>query len=92
MRKGVKFNCTEECEKSFQTLKECLTTAPMLTLPSRNDGYMVYCDVSQVGLGCMLLQNGWVIAYASRKLKKHKENYPMHDFEMVAMVFTLKIW
>ena len=52
----------------------------------------MYCDASRVGLGCMLIQNGKVIAYASRQLKKHKHNYPTYGLEMAAVVFTLKIW
>ena len=65
-----------------------MNLAPVLTLPSRNEGYTVYCDASRVGLGCVLMQNGRVVAYASCQLKKHKQNYPTHDLEMVA----LKIW
>ena len=53
---------------------------------------MVYCDASRVGLGCVLMQNDKVIAYASRQLKKHEENYPAQDLEMAAVVFALKIW
>ena len=52
----------------------------------------MYCDASRVGLGCVLMQNGKVIAYASRQLKKHEQNYPTHDLEMAAMVFALKMW
>ena len=73
-------------------LKDLLTIAPVLTLPSGDDGFTVYCDVSRVGLGCVLMQNGRVVAYASRQLKKHKHNYPTHDLEMAAVVFVLKIW
>ena len=53
---------------------------------------MVYSDASQQGLGCVLMHNDRVIAYASRQLKKHEENYPTHDLELAAVVFTLKIW
>ena len=52
----------------------------------------MYCDASHVGLGCVLMQHGKVIAYASRKLKTHEKNYPTHDLELVAFVFALKIW
>ena len=52
-------------------LKDRLTLALMLTLPLGNEGYIVYCDVFLVGLGCILMQNGRVVAYASRQLKKH---------------------
>ena len=64
----------------------------MSTLPYGDGRYTVYCDASRVGLGCVLMQNGKVIAYASRQLKKHEHNYPTHDLEMAAMVFALKIW
>ena len=53
---------------------------------------MVYSDASRQGLGCVLMQNDKVIVYASRKLKKHEENYPTHDLELVVLVFALKIW
>ncbi|XP_050229187.1 uncharacterized protein LOC126678328 [Mercurialis annua] len=64
----------------------------MLTLPEGTDGFTVYCDASRIGLGCVLIQHGRVIAYASRQLKKNKANYPTHDLELVALVFALKIW
>ena len=51
---------------------------------------MVYSDASRQGLGCVLMQNDRVIAYASRQLKKHEENYPTHDLELAAVVFALK--
>ena len=73
-------------------MKDLLTSAPILTLPLGDEGYTVYCDASRVGLGCVLMQNGRVVAYASRQLKKHEQNYPTHDLEMAAVVFALKIW
>ncbi|XP_070050983.1 uncharacterized protein [Nicotiana tomentosiformis] len=91
-RKNVKFQWTEECEQSFHKLKTCLTTAPILPLPSSSGGFTVFCDASRVGLGDVLMQNGRVIAYASRQLKKHEQKYPTHDLEMAAVVFSLKIW
>ena len=63
-------------------------TAPVLALPSGKDGYVVYNDASKKGLGCVLMQNGRVIAYASRQLKKHEQNYPTDDLELVAVVFA----
>ena len=72
-------------------MKDLLTSAPILTLPSGDEGYTVYCDASRVGLGFVLTQNGRVVAYASRQLKKHEQNYPTHDLEMAAVVFALKI-
>ena len=65
---------------------------PVLTLPEGTQGFVVYCDASRVGLGCVLMQNGKVMAYASRQLKVHEKNYPTHDLELAAVVFALKIW
>ncbi|WMV07081.1 hypothetical protein MTR67_000466, partial [Solanum verrucosum] len=90
--KTVKFQWSEACEKSFQELKKRLITTPVLTLPEGTQGFVVYCDASRVGLGCVLMQNGKVISYASRQLKVHKKNYPTHDLELAAIVFALKIW
>ena len=63
----------------------------MLALPEGNDDYVVYSDASKCGLGCVLMQRGRVIAYASRQLKTYEENYPTHDLELAAVVFALKI-
>ena len=73
-------------------MKDKLTTAPVLTLPEGPDGYVIYCDASGVGLGCVLMQHGKVIAYASRQLRKHEKNYPTHDLELAVVVHALKIW
>ena len=88
IRKDVKY----ACQQSFEELKGRLTSAPVLALPNGRDGFVVYSDASRQGLGCVLMQNDRVIAYASRQLKKHEENYPIHDLELVAVVFALKIW
>ena len=55
-------------------------------------GYSVYCDVSRESLGCVLMQEGKVVAYGSRKLKTHERNYPTHDLELAAVIFSLKVW
>jgi hypothetical protein len=68
-KKNVKFQWPEECEKSFLELKERLITAPILTVPSGSGGFTVYYDASKIGLGCVLMQNGNVIAYVSRKAR-----------------------
>ena len=91
-RKGVKFEWTDRCEESFQTLKEKLMSAPVLTLPEGNEGFEVYSDASHQGLGCVLMQHKRVMAYASRQLKKHELNYPTHDLELAAVIFALKTW
>lgn len=73
-------------------MKSRLVSAPILTLPSPGEEFVVYRDASHQGLGCVLMQNGKVIAYASRKLKKHELNYPTHDLELAAVVLVLNIW
>ncbi|GJQ93178.1 retrotransposon protein, putative, ty3-gypsy subclass [Tanacetum coccineum] len=92
MRKGEKFVWNEEREKSFEELKRRLVSSPVLTLPSRTGGYQIYSDASKKGLGCVLMQHGKVIAYASRQLKPYEVNYLTHDLELAAVVFALKIW
>lgn len=90
--KGVKFEWSEQCVESFKKLKEHLTKTPVLVLPRTGVPYVVYTDASGTGLGCVLMQEDKVIAYASRQLRKHEVNYPTHDLELAAVVFALKIW
>ncbi|GJS48395.1 putative reverse transcriptase domain-containing protein [Tanacetum coccineum] len=87
-----KIEAGEEQELAFQTLKDKLCNAPVLALPDGLEDFMVYCDASEIGLGCVLMQRGKVIAYASRQLKNHEKNYTTHDLELGAVVFALKIW
>ncbi|OMO50351.1 reverse transcriptase [Corchorus capsularis] len=91
-RKGAKFEWTDECEKSFKELKERLTSANGVTVPDGSGGFTIYSDASKKGLGCVLMQNGKVVAYASRQLKPYERNYPTHDLKLAAVVFALKIW
>ncbi|XP_052172133.1 uncharacterized protein LOC127788051 [Diospyros lotus] len=81
-QKGVKFDWSERCEESFQTLKDKLITTPVLAMPNGSGGFMVFTDASRNGLGCVLMQHGRVIAYGSRQLKNHERNYPTHDLEL----------
>jgi hypothetical protein len=92
LEKGVDFSWTYEHQKAFEELKKRLTTAPVLTLPDQSKRFTVYCDASRDGLGCVLMQDGRVIAYASRQLRRHELNYPTHDLELAAVVHALKIW
>ncbi|RVX06329.1 Transposon Tf2-2 polyprotein [Vitis vinifera] len=91
-QKGVKFEWSDDCECSFQELKNRLVSAPILTIPSGSGGFVVYSDASHQGLGCVLMQHGRVVAYASRQLKPYERNYPTHDLELATVVFALKIW
>nr|KYP44182.1 Retrovirus-related Pol polyprotein from transposon 297 family [Cajanus cajan] len=91
-RKEQPFIWIDACERSFEELKRRLTTSPVLVLPDSNEPFYVYCDASHQGLGCVLMQNRRVVAYASRQLKNHERNYPIHDLELASVVFALKIW
>ena len=91
-QKGKEFKWIEACEKSFQELKTRLTIDPILTLLDIQRSFIVYCDASRQGLGCVLMQDDKVVTYASRQLKKHEENYPTHDLELAAVMHALKIW
>jgi len=91
-KKGQRFEWTENCENSFQELKKRLTTSPVLALPDPNGHFVIFCDASKMGLGCVLMQDRNVVAYASRQLRTHEKNYPTHDLELAAIVFALKIW
>ena len=91
-RKTEKFEWTTKCKESFQELKRRLITAPVLTLPVASREFIIYSDASHKGLGCVLMQHGKVIAYASRHLNEYELRYPTHDLELAAIVFALKIW
>ncbi|KAL2224635.1 UNVERIFIED_CONTAM: Transposon Ty3-G Gag-Pol polyprotein [Sesamum indicum] len=92
LRKEVEFQWTEQCQQSFDELKKRLTSNPILVLPSGSGGYIVYTDASKQRLGCVLMQNEKVIAYASRQLRNHELNYHTHDLELATIVHALKIW
>jgi hypothetical protein len=92
LEKGKEFKWDKACQKCFEELKEKLTTALVLVMPDIHKGFDVYCDASHLGLGCVLMHEGKVIAYASRQLRKHEKNYPTHDFKLAAVVHALKIW
>jgi hypothetical protein len=92
LKKGVKLVWSEKCEKAFHTLREHLTIAPVLAQPDNTKPFDVYCDASGTGLGCVLMQDNRVIAYASRALRPHEQNYPTHDLELATVIHALKIW
>ena len=77
----MKFECPKACERYFQDLKDMLMFDQVLTLLQGNEGFVVYCDAYQLGLGYVHMKRGKVIAYASRKLKVHEKNYPTHGLE-----------
>ncbi|KAK1427604.1 hypothetical protein QVD17_16293 [Tagetes erecta] len=91
-RKNVTFKWGPEQVEAFKTLKEKLTNAPILAIPEGNEDFVVFCDASYTGFGCVLMQRDKVIAYASRQLKVNEIGYPTHDLELGAIIFALKLW
>ena len=86
LKKEKKFSWIDACEASFQELKQRLVIAPVLCLPDIQRDFQVYCDASRQGLGCVLMQDGRVVSYASRQLKNHERNYSTHDLELASIV------
>jgi hypothetical protein len=79
LKKDKKFEWTSVCEASFQELKKRLTTAPILVMSDMKKSFSIYFVASGQGLGCVLMQDGHVVAYVSRQLKKHEAHYLTHD-------------
>jgi hypothetical protein len=92
LKDDTKFDWSSKCNEAFEQLKVLLTTTLVLAQPDIEKPFDVYCDASGSGLGCVLMQEGRVIAYASRQLRRHEEHYPTHDLELAAVVHALKIW
>jgi hypothetical protein len=92
LKKEAKFVWGQKCEDAFHALRQHLTTTQVLAQPDSNKPFDVYCDASGTGLGCVLMQDNRVIAYGSRALRPHEQNYPTHDLELAAVVHALKIW
>ena len=87
-----KFDWNLKCEESFKKLKTLLTTAPILRIADPNKDFVVCTDACNDGLGVILTQYGHVIAYESRKLKIHENNYITYDLELAAIIHALKMW
>jgi hypothetical protein len=92
LAKKVEFKWTPACQESFDMLKKKLTTAPVLILLDVHKPFSVYCDALYTRLGCVLMQEGKVVAYSSCQLKVHVKNYPTHDLELAVVVHALKTW
>jgi hypothetical protein len=92
LEKNKALEWTAECEASFEELRRRVTSTPVLVLPDLTKKFDIYCDASCQGLGCVLMQEGQVVCYASRQLRKHEENYPTYDLELAAIVHAVKIW
>lgn len=81
-KKDTKFVWGKKCEESFDTLKECLTITPILSLPNGNEGFVIYTEASSQDYAGLLMQNRKVKSYASRQLKEVEKTYPAHDIEL----------
>jgi hypothetical protein len=92
LEKVREFKWDEKCQDSFDQLKLRLMSPPVLVMPDLQKGFDIYCDACGQGLGCVLMKEGHVNAYASRQLRKHELNYPTHDLELAVVVHALKIW
>ena len=92
LQKNARFEWSEKCQANFEKLKAFLTEAPVLTQPTFDKEHVIFSDASLNGLGCVLMQEDKLVAYASRQLKPHEKNYPTHNLELAAIVFALKIW
>jgi hypothetical protein len=92
LEKDVKFKCSPQCEEAFLTLKKLLTSVVILAQPDIDKPFDVNCYASGTGIGGILMQDGRVIAYASRQLRRHEEHYPTHDLDLLAVVHALKVW
>lgn len=90
-KKEKKFLWNAKCEDSFQTLTNCMTTIPILTLPQRVEGFVIYTNASNQDYGALLMEQRKVIAYTSKQLIVHEKNYPTHDLKLEVVVFVLKV-
>ena len=80
-RKSMRFSWSDRCEASFQGLKQRMIMIPVMSLSKDKGKFVIYCDSSKMGLGCVLVQVGRVIVFASRQLKEHEQCYPIHNLE-----------
>jgi hypothetical protein len=91
LKKGSKYVWSKDCDEAFKILKKLLTS-PVLAQLDISKSFDIYCDASSTGLSCVLMQEGWVISYSSRQLRRHEEHYPTHDLELAAVVMALGTW
>jgi hypothetical protein len=92
LKKESKYVWSDACDEAFKLLKKLLTTSPVLAQPDTDKPFNVNCDASGTGLGGVLIQEGRVISYSSRQLRRHEEHYPIHDLELAAVVMALRTW
>ena len=86
------FEWNEKCMEIFNKLKHLLTSAPILNIAHSFKDFVICTDACKEGLGGVLIQENYGVAYESRKLKEHEKNYAMHDLELALIIHTLKMW
>ena len=91
-KKNKKFLWTEKCVESFQIIKDLLTTSLILNVLNMEKELSVCTYASKEGLGGVFMQCCQVIAYISRKLRRHEEKYATHHLELLAIVYALRVW
>jgi hypothetical protein len=91
-KKNKKFVWTDKCVEAIRTLMELLTIAPILKVPDMDVEFLVCTDASKEGLGRVFMQDGQVITYISRKLRRHEENYATHNLELLSIFYSLRVW
>eukprot|EP00253_Pinus_taeda_P022840 PITA_22840 len=91
-RKGTKFDWTKECEASFEQLKQLLTHAPVLQIENLDKEFVVCIDACKRGISGVLMQDGQVVCYESRKLNENEKNYMTHDLDLTMIIDALKVW
>jgi hypothetical protein len=92
LKKGNKYVWSEDYDEAFKTLNKLLTTSLMLAQPDIVKPFDIYCDASGTGLGCVLMQEGWVISYSSWQLRCHEENYPTHGLKLATVIMAMRTW
>jgi hypothetical protein len=92
LKKGNKYIWNDACDEAFKVLKKLLTTSPSLTQSDITKPFDVYCDASGTGLGGDLIQEGILISYFTKQIRRHEEHYPTYDLELAAVVMALKTW
>ena len=90
-KKGVNFDWNSKCEDNFQKLKEMLTSTQVLKIADPEGNFVVCMDTCKQGIGGVLIQDGHVINYGSRKLKEHEQNYATHDLELATIIHALNM-
>ena len=92
IKKNVSFSCGKDQESVFNEIKERLSSVPLLTLPTFSKSFEIECSASSIGIGAILMQEQWPIAYFCEKLNGAVLNYQTYDKEMYTLVRALETW